>query len=175
MNSMKKNHWKAQRGFTIIEILLYMSLSVIMVSLIGGVGVNVLSSITNAKVEEDLQYNAAFIIEKMDTLIRNAQEIAVPLASGTSSTLSLIMDDPLKNPTVIEAIEGHVYVTEGSGEPVMLSGRNVVATMEFTNVTREGARGSLQIALQMEIHTEKAGVNPRSAIEFYSTINLQHP
>lgn len=172
---MKKILLKKQRGFTIIEILLYMSLSVIMVTLIGGVGVNVLLSITKAKVEEDLQYNALFVVEKISTLIHDSEGIITPLATGTSSVLSLDMSDPLKNPTVIEAIGGSVYVTEGGGEPLMLSGRNVVTIMEFTNVTQNETNLSLRIALQMEIATERVGTNSRSTTEFYTTVNSIQP
>ena len=75
MNSSSKTN---QLGFTLIEILLYLTLSSIMVALIGGIGVNVLSGLTNAKAEEDLQYNAQFVIEKVRTYILAADIIGNP-------------------------------------------------------------------------------------------------
>ena len=172
---MQKAFHKKQKGFTIIELLLYMSLSVIMVTLIGGVGVNVLSSITSAKVEEDLQYNALFVIEKIRTYMYDSVGIETPSITGTSSILTLTMSDPLKNPTVIESIEGSIFVQEGTGEPLMLSGRNIITSAEFINVTPSGGAGTLRIELQMGLPAVRSGINPRNNTAFSTTINLQHP
>ncbi|MFZ2252827.1 MAG: type II secretion system protein [Minisyncoccia bacterium] len=172
---MQKTFHKKQKGFTIIEILLYLCLSVVMVTLIGGVGVNVLSSITSARVEEDLQYNALFVIEKVQTYLYSAEGIETPLTTGTSSRLTLTMSDPLKNPTIIETIEGSIFVKEGEGEPLMLSGRNVISSAEFTNVTEDEEGSTLRIGLHLEMPAVRSGINPRSSTAFYTTINLQHP
>lgn len=136
---------------------------------------NVLSSITSARVEEDLQYNALFVTEKIRTYIYNSEGIETPLATGTSSRLILTMSDPLKDPTIIETIEGSIFVQEGNGEPLKFSGQNIITSAEFTNVT-EGEEGStLRIALNMGIPAVRGGINPRSSTAFYTTINLQHP
>ena len=172
---MQKAFHKRQKGFTIIEILLYMCLSVVMVTLIGGVGVNVLSSITSAQVEEDLQYNALFVTEKIRTYIYNSEGIETPLVTGTSSRIALTMNDPLKNPTIIETIEGSIFVQEGNREPQILTGRNIITSAEFTNVTGVNGEGTLRIALNMGIPPVRSGMNPRSGSIFYTTINQQHP
>ncbi len=167
---------KKPEGFTLIELLLYLSLSVIMVVLLGGIGVNVLSSLTNAKAQEELQYNAQFVTEKIHSLVSEAEAIEAPLRNATSSTLQLTRSDLSKNPTIIEVVAGRLQVREGAGESQVLSGSNVVVTAtEFSNLTYEGGKGSVRLAFQLGLYNPDNRTALKTNATFYTTINLKYP
>lgn len=171
-NIMQNN----QTGFTLIEILLYLSLSVVMVSLIGGIGVNVLSGMASAKVEEELQYNAQFVTEKIRATVSEAESIDSPSAGATSSVLSLTMSDPKKTPTVIDVFGGSVRLQQGEGEAQILSGNGIlVSDIEFSNVTSLVGAGSVRVVLPMELVNPNNRTVLRASSTLRTTINLQYP
>lgn len=173
MNSSSKTN---QLGFTLIEILLYLTLSSIMVALIGGIGVNVLSGLTNAKAEEDLQYNAQFVTEKVRTYILSADSIGFPEVGAASSSLHLVMSDSSKNPTKIFEQNGMVFVQEGENAPAQFSGDNIVVSgMEFFNMTKADGAGMLRILVPMSIYNPDGKHSLRASSTLKTTLNLKYP
>ena len=86
------------------------------------------------------------------------------------------MSDSIKNPTVIDVIDGRVQVQEGEGEPQPLSGRSVVVSdIEFSNVTPAGGLGSVRVALPMSLFNPSNRTVLRASTTLYTTINLQYP
>lgn len=167
---------KKQKGFTLIETLLYLALSVIMVALIGGIGVNVLTTLASAKAEEELQYNAQFITEKIRMLVSEAEGIDAPLSGATSTVLSLAMSNSAKNPTTIEVVDGRVFIQEGSETPQVLSGSSVVVSaLTFSNVTNAGGVGAVRIGFDMGLQNADIRPASRTSTSIYTTVNLQYP
>ena len=167
---------KKQKGFTLIETLLYLAISVVMVALIGGVGVNVLATLANVQREEELQYNSQFIFEKIRTIVNDAETIGIPTSSATSSVLSLTMNDLAKNPTVIDVVDGRLRVQEGSDAPQFLSGKNVVVSaVTFSNVTYAGSDGAVRISFDIYIQNPNTKPSSHAITTIITTINLQYP
>ncbi len=171
---MNKNI-NTNQGFTLIEILLYLSLSVIMIALIGGIGVNILRGRVNVKIQEELQYNAQFLTEKLQTLILEAEAIQVPVAYSTSSSLSLVMKDGAKNPTIIDVADGQLRIKEGDNNPVILSGKDIIISdMEIFNVTHPGSFGTVRVVLQLGMIGSN-NFTSQSKMSISTTVNLQYP
>lgn len=167
---------KKQKGFTLIEILLYLAISVVMVVLIGSVGVNVLTTLASVHTEEELQYNSQFITEKIRTIVNDAETIGIPTSGATSSVLSLTMSDPAKNPTIIDVVDGRLRMQEGSDTPQFLSGQNVVVSaVTFSNVTYMGSDGTVRVSF--DIYVQNSNIKPSShaITTIVTTINLQYP
>jgi len=140
------------------------------------IGVNILSGMASSKAEEELQYNAQFVIEKIRTLVGGAESIESPSVGATSSVLSLTMSDSLKDPTVITMADERVQLQEGSGEPQLLSGSSVVVSnVEFSNVTYENGQGSVRVILPIELLNPDNRTMLRASTTLYTTINLQSP
>jgi type II secretory pathway pseudopilin PulG len=175
------NHYKiiiknGQSGFTLIEVLLYLGLSILMTSLVSGIGINVLTSLVNVKAESELQYNSQFINEKIRPYITEAKGIELPLVGATSSVLVLSMDNQDKNPTTIDIFDGRLRVREGDDEFEFFSGENILLSdIEFTNVTYDGGLGSLRIVLPMMFHDPSNRRIFNSSTTLSATINIKYP
>ncbi len=173
---MKKLTLTNSHGFTLIEILLYMALSTIMVVLLAGIGANVFSGFVRAKAAEELQYNTQFVTEKIRNLASQAEAISDPGTGETSDTLTLTMSDISKNPTVIDVVDGRMRIQEGITAPQFISGANVdVSTLEFSNVTYDGAIGSLRVILHLGLHNPEDRNIHIASSTIYTTVNLQYP
>ncbi|OGG65097.1 hypothetical protein A3I99_03920 [Candidatus Kaiserbacteria bacterium RIFCSPLOWO2_02_FULL_45_11b] len=173
---MKKYVLTNQRGFTLIEILLYMALSTILVVLIGGIGANVFSGFVKVKAAEELRYNTQFVTEKIRDLVSQADSISTPVAGESSSALTLRMSDVSKDPTVIEVVDGRVTLLEGVGELQFISGTDVdVFGVEFSNITYDEGVGSLRVILEMGLRNPEDRTIYFASSTIYTTVNLQYP
>jgi hypothetical protein len=150
---MSASRCTKDQGFTLIELVLYMSLSMIMVILLGGIGVHALESRSKAHAYGEVLYNSEFILETMRTSLDGAASIAVPGGSATSSTLTLLMRDREKSPTVFSVIDHVVWMQVGSGAatPMQLSSNSVeVPVFAFEYVSGEKGPGAVRLTLKVE-------------------------
>lgn len=167
---------KKTKGFTLIELLLYLSLAMAMLAVLGGIGINVLSSRVKAHSFEQIHYNAVYLSEVLTQKIEQASAVAVPAELATSSSLSLTMDDAVKNPTVFDLQDGQVTMQEGSALPVVISNDDVaVSELLFTNL-RQGGDDTGFVRVQMHIESDNPyDRNMYSASStFYTTVRLQN-
>lgn len=176
MIMFNQNIMCSKSGFTIIEVLLYLSLSVVMVALMGGIGVNVMSGMLSTKAEEELEYSNQFITETIRRIGSEATAIESPLSGEASSSLMLSMLDTSKNPTLIQIRDNQLIVQQGASAPLILSGRNIVVSdIEFSNVTYEGGEGSVRMELSMGLVNPSNRTVLRASTTAYTTINMKYP
>lgn len=153
-----------------------MGLSTIMLVIMGGVGVNVFSGFVKAKAAEELQYNTQFVTETIRTLVTQAENITLPTSADTSAVLSLEMADTVKNPTIIDVVDGRVRVRAGAGEAEFITGTSVsVTSVEFSNVMYEEGVGSLRVVLQLGLRNPDDRTIYYASSTVHTTINLQYP
>lgn len=162
-----------QRGFTLVELLLYLALSVVMLSVLGGIGINVLSSSMQAHAEEELYYNALWVTHSISAALDSAVSIESPVLGATSTTLVLTMEDPEKSPTVFTQSGDVITVQEGSANPMQLSGEDVMVTLQFTNVTPADASGSVALMLQLESFSEISRTDTFASSTFKTTFSIK--
>ena len=134
-----------RNGFTLVEILLYVSVSSV---ILGGVSVfSVLLLEVRAKqsVIAEVDGQGMQLIEHLNHTLRNAEGINSPLPGASSSTLSVDVFSVPDDPTVFSLFSGVVVVTEGGGGLVVLTnGRVIAGPVTFSNVSRPGTPGIIR-------------------------------
>ncbi len=174
--TMRNFYHTKQAGFTLVETILYLSLLVVIVNLIAGVGLHVLSSMLAVDGDEELQYNTLFITEKIKQAISESGSILSPLPGQASSTVVLEVSDPDLDPFVLWLEEGSLWSQSGSNLPMELSGEAVsLSEIIFTNVTQSSSTESLNVTFVMEL----ANVSNRSELAASTSVsftnNLSYP
>lgn len=118
----------SQAGFTLLELLLY-------AGILGFISVGLLSFFSetyryyfNVKNRSNVSQNLRFVSQMIEQSVRQSQRV-----DGASSTLSLIMNESSKSPTIFGVENGRVYKKEGSGAKNYISASNVeVTSMDFS-------------------------------------------
>lgn len=165
---------KSGAGFTLIEIILYLTLTTIMISILGGIGVNVLLSNAKAHAREEVGYNAHFVFEKIERVIHEAESITGPTGNATSSTLTLTMSDAEKDPTVVTVTEGVVTITKGIGPALALTASEVTVTdLTFSDVSFPGMSPSVRIEMTIEAFNPEGRKAYEARETLYTTVNLR--
>ena len=166
----KRRHIRC-RGFTLIEMLLYLALMTIMIAVLGGIGVNVLASNAKAHALEEVGYNAHFVFEKLRTAVNDASSIDGPTGNGTSSTLTLSMGDASKNPTVFTLADGILTMTESAGQPITLSTDGVtISSLQFRDVSYPASPSTVRIEMSIDAYNPEHRKAYDAGGQFYTTV-----
>lgn len=133
-------------GYTLLELLLYISLySIIMLSIMGLL-FTLLEVRIKSRTEAEVDQQGVQIIQLITQAIRNADNINSPTAGTSSALLSLDMPGTNLDPTVFDLSSGAIRIAETNGTPVNLSNSLVtVSNLTFTNLSRSQTPGNVRI------------------------------
>ncbi len=125
-----------RRGFTTIEIALYVVMLATIVGTLMTFLVNILGRDSKIISVMEVNQNARFALERMDATIRNSKDATVPTdGGGTASSLSLTMANAAVSPTVFEVTNGVLTMKQGAGAAVPITSSSVkVSNLTFTNL-----------------------------------------
>lgn len=136
----------AQPGFTLVELLLYVSIAAIIL-LITSLFLSTLleSRIKNQTIAEVDQQGIA-VMQLITQTARNAEAITSPAVGASASTLTLDVVTAPSDPTIFDLSSGVIRITEGVGSATALTNSHVTASaVTFRNLSRTGTPGTIRI------------------------------
>jgi len=142
---MKKN-LQHNRGFTLIETLVYIALIVMIVTSVVGYSLSLGESRAKNYVVQNVQANSRTVLSVLSEKIRMSASVSTPTAGASSNQLILTM--PNSAPNVIFSLSGGRIVMSVVGSPdvYLTDSRTTVSDLIFTNNSLAGQRGSVSIA-----------------------------
>jgi len=136
-----------QKGFTLIELVLYISLSAAVLL----TTVMFLMSILSARVKNQTietvnqEGNRATLI--ITQTVRNATAINSPTSGNISNTLSVNTGVAGKDPTIFTLSNGAITMQEGSNPPVALTSNLVIiSNLNFRNFSGSSTPGNVDVS-----------------------------
>jgi type II secretory pathway pseudopilin PulG len=168
------NHKKI-RGFTLIEVLIYITLVAGILITATSFAWNVINSRTKAFAVQEVEQNGRFIMEKIASMIREANVVSYPAAGGSDDNLQLEMDDSGTLVNTFRLDNEVIQLQEDVGSFIDLSSGNVLVTnLVFSNVsTPDNRTRNVKVNLTLE------HINPENRQEwnyvdnFNTTIELR--
>jgi type II secretory pathway pseudopilin PulG len=168
---MNTHTYNQTRGFTLIEILLYLALVMIMLAVLGAIGIDVLGSRAKATAQQEMHYASVFAHEKLRNTIARSEAIALPIRGENGSVLELSMPTPEQDPTIFSVVEGVLYMQEGVSAPNAITpAAIVVSEVLFSNVGDEAVRS----AMHLDAHNPHMRSSYAASSTFYSTTRLRY-
>lgn len=123
---------KTERGFTFIELILYVAIVTIILSALVPFAWDTVETGVKSAVAQEVNANARYISEIIKYEIRNSTGIN----SVAATSISLATSTPATNPTVIDLSAGNIRITQGAASPVNLNSANtVINSLTFTDYT----------------------------------------
>ena len=104
------------RGFTLIELIIYLGLFSILTMLITRIAFTVLSGSAAAGKKEEVASASTRALLALISRVQASEDI-----EDASSTLRLRVTEAGKDPTTISVAQGTIFIEEGSGEPLPLT------------------------------------------------------
>lgn len=137
---------KLKKGFSLVETLLYIAIvSTVVVALTSFLSVNQNTAARNQTINE-IDQQGAQILQTITQTIRNATSVTGPVVGTPGSTLTLVVTDGAKSPTIFDLSGGAIRIKEGAGAAINISSNRVTASaVTFTNLKPGSAKDSIKI------------------------------
>lgn len=148
--SMKISFAAGQKGYTLIELLLYISVVGLLL-----VGVSLFFALTadarikNQSISEVNQQGQA-AMDIITQTVRNADSISVPATAASGSQLTLVVPTSANSPTVFNLSGTVLQIKEGTAATIALTNSKVqVTSLSFKNLSRASTPGMVQISFTL--------------------------
>lgn len=170
---------KGQFGFTLVETLIYIAIiSGIMLAFVT-FSISISDSKNKAYVVTEVQENARIALEIISQKIRSAVEVntGFSIFGVDPGVLSLAMDEPDKNPTILDlsADNGLLRIKEGVNNPVIITNSKVrVANLVFTNLTSPNTdRENIRVEITITYNSNSSDVEYNYSYSLQTAISLR--
>lgn len=162
------------RGFTLIEFLIYIAIVGTVLLATGAIGFNVLFGKAKLMAIEEVSQNARFTMERIAMSVRNAETIQSPVPGASDSVLALKMADKTKNPTSFVLSNGSLQIKEGPGAFVSLtSSETMVTALQFSNISYPNTPGTIRIQMTLQYTNPSNRPEYRFSKTFYTTATVR--
>ena len=157
------NNLNNNRGFTFIELILYVSIVTIMLTAIIPFAWNIIGSGAKSGTQQEVFSQARFVSERLKQEIRSANGI------NSVSATSISLNTPTDPTTVIDLLAGKVRIKYGAASVINLNsdGTNVTSLV-FTNYTSADNK-TKHIGFTLTITSNYSG----SRQEYKETVTLR--
>ncbi len=154
-----KRQSRKQKGFTLIELVLYLALaSILLLTVVTFLGVLLQSRVKNQTIAE-VEQQGAQIMQLVTQTIRNAEGVNSPGQGASATSTSLNVVSAANDPTVFDLSGGVLRITEATSTPVSLNSSRVsVSGLTFENFSRSNTPGTLRIQFTMT-YVNPGGIN----------------
>ena len=165
-----------KKGFTLVEMLLYLAiLSIVVLTFSSFMFLSYTSRIKAAVIAEvEQQGNQTMSLITQN--IRNASSITSPSPGSTSNVLTLTEYTGSLSPTTFDQSVGVMRIREGTSAAVnIISNRVTTPSLSFQNLSRSGTPGVVQIKFTLTYINSSGRGEYSYSKTFTSTASLRWP
>ncbi len=141
---------KVRRGFTLIEVMLYIALTLTILMVVVSFFLAAIEAQGRQKKVLETDTEAAFLIKTIQTYLDQATAVTNPAAGSSDTTLTFTMPEPAQSPITIAANDddGNVYITIGGAAPRLLAGNDIfIYNLLFSNRADSGEKASIHMEM----------------------------
>ncbi len=161
---------QANKGFTLIEVMIYVAIFSIVVGTLTTFALSMNSSRLRAQVMLEVNGQGASIVRTITQTVRNSTAITAPSAGNTAGALTLATSVSGTNPTSFSVTGETLYMTEGALSTVALTNNKVKLTnLVFTNLSRASTPGVVQMRFTLSNTASTTRVEQQYSVDFYGT------
>lgn len=134
---------RCQKGFTIVELLLYMGLFSILLIVLVDIFVSILDVQIESEAYSTVVQDGRFMTSRLLHDLHNAQSILVPSGNGSqSATLQLVVDGV---PYSYSAVGGNLQLTTNNGTDFLNGYNTTVSNIVFKRYGNINGKPTVQI------------------------------
>lgn len=164
----KKQSVSCSSGFTLIEVLLYISFTTLALLLSGNFLLQILDAKASLNAKAEVYHQAHFALTQIDAKILGASSVSIPLPGESSSNLSLQEGSTTVN---YEVVDGVLVESDGISEEELTTDVVEVSALRFTNIAFPGAPDAIQIEITVD-SVNPAGLQQVQVSERFHTVRV---
>ena len=137
---------KTQKGFTLIELFLYLSIASVVLFGTSLFIILLLQTRVKNQTIAEVEQQGLQIMQVITQDVRNGTAVNSPAQGAISNSLSINLPDASKNPVIFDLSNGVVRIKEGTAQPIALNNSRVsVSGLSFKNLSQNSALGAIRI------------------------------
>lgn len=171
VNGQKSN---IQSGFTLVELVLYISITSVMILVISVFLSTLLESRIKNKTIAEVESQGARVMQLITQTARNAEAITSPALGASASSLTLDVVTVASDPAIFDLSSGVIRIKEGTGLAVALTNSRITASgLSFSNLSRASTPGTIRMTFTLS-HVNTSGRNEYEYTKtFYGSASLR--
>lgn len=169
MSQLLDKHFKLNRGFTMVELLIYMGIFMILLTAITTIFTSVVSVQLEAESYSSVQLDGRFLLNRFIYDIQRASTIISPTLGNQAQSLQL----RINNATYTYTTDGsnNITITNGLGTDVLNSYDTSVSNLAFQQIGNVGGKNTVKISFTLTSRVISSGTSNTKS--FQTTIGLR--
>jgi len=159
---MTKKH--LQRGFTLIEILIYSAIVTSMLTFALLTAYQIINSDDRLLARRDLTEDQKFLVQKIEWVLKNVSTINAPASGGSGDTLSVNKINYNYNPLIIALNASTTELTSGATTTALTSDNVEVSNLNFEH-RNLGGTTLIEVSAKLENDTGSTTIDASFLLE----------
>ncbi len=134
------------KGFTLLEILLYIALAALLFSAIAFLFISSMRVSERTRTINEVEWQGTEAMQIILAEVRSASGINSPATGTTAALLSLSSASSTKNPIIIDSSSSTLRIKSGLGNYLnLISGKIRLVDLQFSNPSQINTKGVIKI------------------------------
>lgn len=165
---------KANKAFTLIELIIYIALLSIMLLGITSFIKTTLQTRARNQVIAEVEQQGVQVMQILSQTIRNAESIIFPGLGSNASTLILDVVNPIVDPTTFSLFNNSISIQEGGGSLIALNNSRIeVQNLIFQNFSRLDTPGLVKFNFTLIYKNQSVRPEYNYSKTFYGSAALR--
>lgn len=165
---------KKNKGFTLIEILLFLGISATMLLVVSIFITFILQAGTKSQTVAEVEQQGLFAMQTITQVIRNSTSITSPTAGNSATSATFVVPTGALSPTIFDLSSGAIRIKEGAGTAVNLTNTEVTASaLNFQNLSWTSTSGEVRISFTLTRNNPENKNEYDYSKTFYATAALR--
>ncbi|NQV00819.1 MAG: prepilin-type N-terminal cleavage/methylation domain-containing protein [Parcubacteria group bacterium] len=165
---------KTNKGFTLIELIIYISLVSIMLLGIASFSRTILQTRAKNQVIAEVEQQGIQIAQILSQKIRNAENIIAPTLGNNANSLTLDVVAVAQDPTVFSLDAETIKIEESGANQINLTNSKVIASgLVFQNLSRTDTPGIVKFSFTLDYDNQSGRPKYNYSKTFYGSISLR--
>lgn len=163
-------NFQKERGFTLLELLLYVAISSIIILATSALVQVVLEARIKAQTVTEVEQQGQQVMQVMGQTLRNATGVTSPTIGTSAASLTATVPTGALSPTVFDLSAGAIRMKEGGGAATPLTNSRVTASaLSFKNLAASGKPSSIKVTFTITYINNSGSKNEYSYTKNFET------
>jgi hypothetical protein len=150
-----------QAGFTLVEVLLYLSLSITILIISSLFLIRISESFIKQRIMTEVTQQSSRVIDLITDNIKEGTSVTQPINGEQSETLTIATGILATDPIVYSVSSGILYMSEAGGGNTALTNSNInISNISFRNLSHNNTSGTIGIYFKANY------INPNNRAEY---------
>lgn len=136
---------RTSKGFTLVEVLLYIAIVSFVVGVISTFFFLLLEVRVKNRAVAEVDQQGQYVMRALESISREATAITSPTAGSSSASITFTMPNAGEDPAALDINSGRIRLQEGANSYFLTSNELVASAISVENLTQTNGTGTARV------------------------------